>query len=256
MVVYKSAAGKDRNKRLAKIRFKFGREIAGCVLSVGVRSGKIVVGYATMRRIFKLKTLAGVAFSGLGFSLLSGCGGGGSGGSSNGGGTPSPIDGTYAATTDPTDEVPSDGRAPTSSLVVTNGRGRAQFTYYLQPSVVAAVQAAVDKGLTDAGFAGDILNNQVPASITFNAIGQVDGSGKLILTQSTSSRRVVGICGTARLTIDSTFANTGTSVAGQGSYNVLFANKLQVRVRGRSESIDGATCNDLPLNEGTIAFTK
>ena len=212
-----------------------------------------------MSHVFKLKNfalLAGLSVPSL--MLFGGCGGGG--GSSSGGpsGTPSPFDGTYAATVVPsTTPIPSDAQAPSHSLVITNGRANGQFTFFLQPSVVSAVQAAVNKGLTDAGYADEIRNNQVPASITFAPSGQVDGSGKVILSQTLTSRASVSLCGSARLTLDSTLIpnTTGGVAAGQGTYNIQFADKLEGRVRGRQFDVEG-TCNNLPLRAGTVSYRK
>ncbi len=204
-------------------------------------------------KIAAFSRVAGVCLASL---LLNGCGGGGSGG----GGTstpavPSPLDGTYAVTAVPTATVPADGQAPTSTLVVTNGRANSQFTFYLQKKVVDAVQAVVNKGLTDEGYADEISNNTVPQTIQFNVSSLVDGSGKVLLTQTLTSRANVSLCGSAQLTLDSTLTSNAGSASGQGTYNIQFAPRLTVRVRGRNVDVSG-TCNNLPLRVGTVTYAR
>lgn len=181
-------------------------------------------------------------------ALMAGCGGGGS--SPSVPQVPSPFDASYNATYTPADVIPADGQAPTGALTITNGRASVQTTFFLQKSVVDAVQVAVNKGLTDAGFARAIPNNQVPSSIAFTGSGQVDGSGKLVLT----ARETVDICGAATLTIDPTFTSNGAAFTGAGSYNITFPNNLTIELNGKRPV--AGTCNNLPLRSGTVTFTR
>lgn len=185
--------------------------------------------------------------------LMGGCGGGNGSGinTPNPSGTPSSFDGIYQARVTPTDAVPGDGQAPGVNLSVQNGTATTQFTFFLQPSVVTQVQAAIDSGLTSAGFASAISDNQVPTSIEFAATGQVDGSGRAIF----AATRDVSVCGTATLALDSTLSSTAGTEAGTGNYNLSFPDNLTLRVRGRSVAVEG-TCNNLPLRAGTIAFSR
>lgn len=189
--------------------------------------------------------------------FLSGCGGGGGGGNSpEPTPLPSPLNATYRATFTPTGTIPSDGKAPTGTSVVAGNRVTFQTTYYLQPSVVTAVQAAIDKGLRDNNVGSAIGDNQVPANISFAGSGQLDSNGKVVFT----SKKSVDICGTATLTISPTFTIDGTTPSGQGTYEVTFPNQLTVRVSGRDyhpEPTTGGvvfTCNNLPLRSGTVTF--
>lgn len=201
----------------------------------------------TLNIHFPLKSLV-PAFGVIAF--LQGCGGGGTSSPSLPT-VPTPYDAAYAATFVPSSPVPPDGNAPTGSINILNGRASLQTTYFLQPSVVKAVQSAIDRGLTDAGYAGATVDNQVPSSIDFTGTGILDSSGKVVLT----SRKKVNICGTATLTIDSAFTNNAGKQSGQGNYKITFPNNLTIEVRGRKIERSGS-CNNLPLREGTVSFTR
>ena len=183
-------------------------------------------------------------------TLLHGCGGGGSSSPSLPT-VPTPYDASYTANFVPSSRIPSGGNAPTGSISILNGRAALQTTYFLQSSVVKAVQAAIDNGLTNAGYAGAIADNQVPSNINFTGTGILDGSGKVVLT----SREKVNICGTATLTIDSNFTNGASGQSGQGNYKVTFSDHLTLVVKGRKVDRSGS-CNNLPLREGTVSFTR
>lgn len=183
-------------------------------------------------------------------ALLNGCGGGGSSSPSLPT-APTPYDAAYATNFVPSSRIPPDGNAPTGSISILNGRASLQTTYFLQTSVVKAVQTAIDNGLTNAGYAGAIVDNQVPSNIDFTGTALLDGSGKLVLT----SRKKVDICGTATLTIDSTFTSNASGQNGQGNYKITFPDQLTLRVRGRNVERSGS-CNNLPLREGTVSFTR
>ncbi len=186
--------------------------------------------------------------------LLGGCGGGGNG---SGVGTPTPtpapntsFDATYQARVTPSDPIPGDGQAPTTTLTVLNGIATTQFTFFLQPSVVTQVQAAIDAGLTSAGFASAISANQAPANIPFSTTGRVDDNGRVVFT----STRDVSVCGPATLTLDTTLPSASGATS-QGNYNISFRNNLTIRVSGRDVAVEG-TCNNLPLRSGTVEFTR
>jgi len=190
-----------------------------------------------------------------GAGLMSGCGGGSDNGSAIGSGTGTSsagttFDGTYQARLTPSDAVPADGQVPNATLSVAGGRATSQFTFFLQPSVVSQVQAAINTGLTDAGFAGAISNNIVPASISFNATSRVDGSGRVVFT----SEQDVNVCGRATLTLDTSLPNTA-GASGQGTYNIAFPNTLIIRAGGQNNRVEG-TCNNLPLRAGTVVVTR
>lgn len=193
-------------------------------------------------------------------ALIAGCGGGG-GSSPSPTATPappSPFDATYNAAFTSSGQIPTDGKPPSGSLTISGGRASLQTTFYLQPSVVSAVQAAIDQGLRDNNVGSEIPKNQVPADISFTASGQLDGSGKVVLT----SKQTVSICGTATLTVDPTFTSNGTTSGGTGTYQITFPNNLVAKVRGQSVEIfrdrngNPLTCNNLPLRTGTVAFTR
>lgn len=205
-----------------------------------------------MSNFFKCNVFSVVAVGSClgGLSLLGGCGGGGSGAGTPSG-TPSPFDGTYSAAVTPTGTLASDAQAPTATLSVLNGRATSQFNFFLQPSVVSAVQQAINTGLTDAGFASAIPDNQAPANIQFSGNGQLDGNGRLMLT----SIRDVSVCGRATLTLDSTLSSAAGATGGQGTYNITFPDNLTIRISGRNISV-GGTCNNLPLRAGTVVFTR
>lgn len=205
-----------------------------------------------MSNFFKSNVLAVLAV-GSGLGLLGGCGGGSGGGIATPTPTPAPttaFDATYQPRVTPSDRIPGDGQAPTTTLTVLNGIGTSQFTFFLQPSVVTQVQAAIDSGLTSAGFASAIPNNQVPSNIPFSTTGRVDGNGRVVFT----STRDVSVCGTATLTLDTTLPRTSGAMS-QGNYNITFPNNLTIRVSGRSVAVEG-TCNNLPLRTGTVEFTR
>lgn len=184
--------------------------------------------------------------------LLSGCGGGSGGNSpSPTPGPPSPFDASYNAIYTPSKAIPADGQTPTGSLNVIGGRATLRTTFFLQQSVVDAVQKAINNGLNNAGQGGAILDNQVPQSIAFSGTGQLDASGKLVLI----AKKSVDVCGTATLTIDPSFTASGNTSSGTGSYQITFPSDLTLQVRGRKVSVSG-TCNNLPLRSGAVAFTK
>ena len=189
-------------------------------------------------------------------ALVSGCGGGGGG--STAPVVPSPFDAAYKATFKPSNTIPADGQAPSGSLEVVGGKASLQARFFLQPSVVTAVQKAIDDGLRSNNVGGSIPDNQVPQNIAFAGSGQLDGNGKVVLT----SRRSVDICGSANLTIDPTFTAKGTSTLGTGTYQITFPNTITVVVRGQKFSPKPQTggvpftCNNLPLRSGSVTFTR
>ncbi len=195
-----------------------------------------------------------------GLALLAGCGGGSGNGNSTPSvtATPSPFSATYNATYVPSATIPKDGQAPTGALTISGSKGTLQTTYYLQPSVVTAVQTAINNALTGAGYSSAISDNQLPQNIAFTGSGQIDSNGKVTLT----AKKSIDICGTATLTVDPTFTTDGTTTSGTGTYQITFPNNLVARVRGREVEIkdDGKgnvlTCNNLPLRSGTVTFTK
>ncbi len=201
---------------------------------------------------FKNKfSLLGLGTTLIAVAFVAGCGGGGGGSSSPSvPPAPSPFDTSYNAIYTPMDVIPTDGQAPTGSLTITGGRASLQTTFFLQKSVVDAVQAAINKGLTDAGYVRAIPNNQVPSSIAFTGSGQVDGNGKLVLT----AKKTVNICGEATLTIDPTFASNGTTSSGAGTYQITFPNNLVIELSGKRPV--AGTCNNLPLRSGSVTFGR
>ncbi|HEX9996176.1 MAG TPA: hypothetical protein VGB45_03465 [Abditibacterium sp.] len=189
-------------------------------------------------------------------SVATGCGGGGGGSSSptpnpTPSGTPGGFDGTYTPVYTPADAVAADGKAPTGTLRVVGGRGTGQTTFYLQTSVVSAVQTAIDNGLRNAGFAGDIPNNQVPSNIRFDYVKDLDSNGKVVFTSSKN----VSVCGVAQLTLDSTIPPTGN---GQATYTITFPPRLTLRIRGTNQQLppERGNCNNLPNRIGTVVFER
>lgn len=185
-------------------------------------------------------------------ALLTGCGGGGSS-SPRPTAVPSPFDASYIGNFTPADAIPTDGKAPIGVLNITGGKATFQTTFFLQPSVVSAVQKAIDDGLNNAGFGSAIPDNQVPQSIAFAGSGQLDGNAKVVLI----SKKSVDVCGTATLTISPNFAsNVGFPAgSGSGSYEITFPDSLTIKVRGRTGTVNG-TCNNLPLRKGTVVYTR
>ena len=213
-----------------------------------------------MTYLFENKlSLLGAGVSLAAITLLTGCGGGGGGSSTpTPTATPSPLDASYNATYTPSTAIPADGQAPTGNLTLARGRGTLQTTFYIQPSVVTSVQAAIDAGLRsqNVGFASP--DNQVPSTIVFSGSSRLDSSGKLVLTTTKS----VSVCGTATLTIDPTFSSNGTSSSGTGNYQITFPPNLVAKIRGQEFPIRTTpsgtvlTCNNLPLRTGTVTFTR
>ncbi len=204
----------------------------------------------TLKNVFSALSLTATLAASV---ILSGCGGGGGGGNSTPRATPipSPFDASYRARFTPTDAIPADGQAPTGNLSIVGSRASLQATFFLQDSVVAAVQKVIDDGLRANNVGSAIPDNQAPVSILFNGSGQLDGSGKLVLT----SRKTVDVCGTAILTIDPTFTSDGTTTSGVGTYQITFPNTLTIVVRGRTFNPAG-TCNNLPLRSGTLNLIR
>ena len=208
-----------------------------------------------MKSIFKFDNRALLsAVSGIiVLSLVGGCGGGGGGSSTPT--TPTPFDATYNPVFTPNDAVPSDGKAPTGTLRVVNGRATGTATFFLQTSVVTRVQSLIDKGLNDNGVGSDIPNNQVPANIQFDFSKNLDSSGKVVLTSTES----VKVCGSATLTIDSTLSANGSGIA---TYRITFPPRLTLKIRGRDfplnppEGTPPLTCNNLPNRIGTVTLTR
>lgn len=185
-------------------------------------------------------------------ALLTGCGGGG-GGSSTPSPTaiPSPFDASYNATFTPSAAIPSDGRGPTGSLKVSGGKAALQTTFYIQPSVVTGVQNRINEVLNARGYGFAIGDNQFPSNITFSNVGQLDSSGKVVLT----SRNIVNVCGPATLVVTPTFTQSGATTAATGTYQLTFEGNAIIKVRGRTGDA-GYSCNNLPLRTGTVLFTR
>lgn len=181
--------------------------------------------------------------------LLQGCGGGSSSPSVPTPTVATPFDASYRATFVPSDSLPADAQAPTGSIQVVKGKASLQTTFYLQPTVVKAVQKAIDDGLTNAGYPSAIRSNQVPSTIAFTGTGLLDSNGKVVLT----SRKDVDICGRATLTVDPTFVvNANGQKSGTANYQISFPNNLTISLRGNRE-VSG-TCNNLPLRTGTVTL--
>jgi hypothetical protein len=219
---------------------------------MGFAGGNIHCSIEVMRSIFNFKSQSLLALGSLAgaIAFVSGCGGGGGGGSSTPS-TPSPYDDTYKVTYLPSDELASDAKAPTGTLVVNRGRANTSFTYYVRPAAIARYQPQIDQKLREYGVAGDIRNNQIPTSITFTGTKNVDGSGKLTFT----ANRDVTVCGSTTLTVDTTFLETGGAA---GTYKVNFPDHFTVRARGTKQAIESkfGSCQPLPNTAGSATFVR
>jgi hypothetical protein len=222
-------------------------------MKMGFAARNIHCTIEVMRSIFNSKPQSFLALGSLAgaIALVSGCGGGGGGGGSNTPSNPGPFDDTYNVTYLPSDAIASDAKAPTGTLVVNRGRANASFTYYVRPAAIARYQPQIDAALTKFGVAGDIRNNQIPTSITFNATKNVDSNGKLVFT----ANRDVVVCGSTTLTVDATFAETGGAA---GKYKIDFPDHFTVRARGVKQAVAAkeGSCQPLPNTAGVASFVR